>query len=262
MTWAVNHPNRRQRVGSGTWTSARTTTRPVRVPWVGLFIALLGAWGGIVAFIGPLFGYHATTTSSWQWTTTNWLLHLVPGAMALVAGLSILGWTTRWASFKARGALAFAALLAIVAGAWFVIGPALWPWFESSAAYGPATDAQTSFVNQVGANLGPGVLLAMLGGMALKTAMSAPRMVSAEEPVAGEPVADAEPRAAGGYDSGYASHAGPGPAAAGDPAAERTGTEPGVMSDPTATTAAERDPGAERGFGTDAARTDPDLPPA
>lgn len=191
MTWAVNHPNRRQGVGSASWSAAETTTRPVRVPWVGLFIALLGAWGGIVAFVGPAFGYEPTSTASWQWTTANWLLHLVPGAMALVAGLAILAWTTNWGTLRARGVLAIAALLAIVAGAWFVIGPALWPWFQSTAPYGPATDSGTSFLNQVGANLGPGVLLAMLGGMALKTAFSARRMATGGEPVAGSPMGGA-----------------------------------------------------------------------
>ncbi|MCL2394597.1 MAG: hypothetical protein FWC87_07915 [Acidimicrobiaceae bacterium] len=221
MTWAVNHPNRQQRLGSTTWTAAGATTRPVRVPWVGFLIALLGAWAGIVAFVGPAFGYEATATSTWQWTTANWLLHLIPGAMALVAGLGILAWTTDWGSLRARGVLAIAALLAIVAGGWLVIGPALWPWFQSSPAYGPAADAGTSFLHQVGANLGPGLLLAMLGGMALKTALAARRMAGGGEPVAGAP-------AAGGTDTTGVPEAGgyPDPATADPATADPTMTDP------------------------------------
>lgn len=233
MTWAVNHPNR-QGLGSTTWSATGTTTRPVRVPWLGLLIALLGAWGGIVAFVGPAFGYEPTSASTWQWTTANWLLHLVPGAMAVVAGLAILAWSTNWASLWARGALAIAALAAIVAGAWFVIGPALWPWFQSTPAYGPASDAGTSFLNQVGANLGPGVLLAMLGGMALKTAAAARRMAVGTGPVPAAPAAGADVPD-GGYvpDAGYADGAttadptSPATPSA-DPASPTTQYDPGI----------------------------------
>jgi hypothetical protein len=168
MTWAVNHPQHRSRWHHEAMPRVRLA-RPLRVGVTALSMAVLGAWGAIVAFIGPEFGYHATAASSWQWTTTNWLLHLIPGAMALVAGLVILGLSP---SVRVRGVLGLAAVTTIVAGAWFVIGPALWPWFESSSAYGPASGAGTSFVNQVGANLGVGLLLAILGGMALKTAMA------------------------------------------------------------------------------------------
>jgi hypothetical protein len=184
MTWAVNRPRHGQRWEDATL-PATGTGGAVRAGWAGLLTVLLGAWGAIVAFVGPEFGYRATATGSWQWTTTNWLLHLVPGAVGVVAGLLILSWAPGWASARARGALGLAALLTVAAGAWFVIGPALWPWFESSAAYGPASDAQTSFVNQVGANLGPGILLAVLGGMALKTATTGsagPELSPEQEP--------------------------------------------------------------------------------
>jgi hypothetical protein len=175
MTWAVNQPGAHRLQQPGV--STMGTSRPIHIGWAGALTVLLGAWGAIVAFVGPEFGYRATTTASWQWTTTNWLLHLVPGALAVVAGLALLGLvagTTR----LSRAVLAFAALATIVAGAWLVVGPALWPWFESSAAYGPARDAQTSFANQVGANLGPGLLLAVLGGMALKETLVAGRTIT------------------------------------------------------------------------------------
>jgi hypothetical protein len=67
-----------------------------------------------------------------------------------------------------------------------VIGPALWPVFESGSPYGPAATAQTSFTNQIGANLGPGLLLVLLGAMIYQS-------VGASRPA---PVYDASPAGA------------------------------------------------------------------
>jgi hypothetical protein len=131
---------------------------------------LLAAWGGIAAFVGPEFGYRPTTASSWQWTTTNWLLHLVPGAVGVAAGLLIMSRAPARAG--SRGLQWLGALGALVAGAWFVLGPSAWPIFESSPAYHAAFSARAEFLNHLGANLGPGFLLAVLGGMALKTGLT------------------------------------------------------------------------------------------
>ncbi|MGI8491885.1 MAG: hypothetical protein ACR2NJ_03865 [Acidimicrobiales bacterium] len=135
---------------------------------VGLVTLLAAAWGAVSVFIGPLFDYRPTSSSSWDWTTANWLLHLVPGAVGFLAGIMILGSTPRTKAIT-RGTFGLAGLLAVAAGAWFVIGPALWPTFESTSPYGAATSAGASFVNQLGANLGPGLFLAAFGGMALKS---------------------------------------------------------------------------------------------
>lgn len=168
MTGAVHHQRgRRGKLGSageGDWAG----TRPLGMSVIGLVILITAAWGGVVGFIGPLFGYRPTSSGSWQWTTVNWLLHLVPGAVGVVAGLAILGSSPRHRAVT-RGTFGLAGLLAVAAGAWFVIGPALWPVFESGQPYGPASSADTSFVHQLGANLGPGLLLAIFGGMALKS---------------------------------------------------------------------------------------------
>jgi hypothetical protein len=133
---------------------------------IGVLIAFLGAWVAVVAFVGPEFGYRATASASWQWTTTNWLLHLLPGAVAVLAGLIILG---RAHSGSGRG-VGFAGLLAALAGAWLILGPSLWPWLEASHAYLPTADAGTSFLRQAGANLAPGILLVAFGSMVLRAA--------------------------------------------------------------------------------------------
>jgi hypothetical protein len=146
-----------------------TVVRPSGVALVGLFVLLLGAWAGIVGYVGPVFGFNATTSSAWAWTRTNWILHLLPGAVAFVAGLLVLSQVR--ALFAWRWSFATAGLLAVAAGAWLVIGPVASPLFESAHVYGPSTGSLAAFANQVGAYLGPGLVLVALGGMSLKSAL-------------------------------------------------------------------------------------------
>ena len=178
MALAVDQPHQRRwsrRSEVVTPSGVRATVRPLGAAGVGLLGGLVGAWGAISVFVGPDFGYRPTAAGAWQWTTNNWLLHLVPGAVAVAAGLMIMSLSPgRRAGAGTGGALGFAALMLIGAGAWFVIGPALWPTFESTAPFATATSTGTSFVNQLGASLGPGLLLAMLGGMALKAGIARP----------------------------------------------------------------------------------------
>ncbi len=178
MTWAVDRPNHRhwgRRSTTVSGAGVRVEVRPVGAAEVGLLAALVGAWGALSVFVGPYFGYQPTSADAWSWTTQNWLLHLVPGAAAVLAGLMILSASPGRHRRAGHGApIGLAALILVCAGAWFVIGPALWPTFESGQPFATGTDAWTSFVNQVGSSLGPGILLAMLGGMAFKAVMARP----------------------------------------------------------------------------------------
>jgi hypothetical protein len=168
---------------------------------VGLLAALVGAWGAISVFVGPIFGWHPTSTSAWDWTMQNWLLHLIPGAVAIGAGLIIL-MTSAARNASTRAPLGLSALLLVAAGSWFVLGPVVWPIFYSGPAFTPGTDATTNFVNQLGSSLGPGLLLAILGGMALKAGLARPAVAvdeggppSGESPTAAEPVVEQAPAA-------------------------------------------------------------------
>ncbi len=177
MTWAISHPRRHQQVRRAEVVVPRAGTRafvrPIGVTGIGFLTVLFAAWGGICVFVGPLFGYKPTSTEAWQWTMQNWLLHLVPGVVGVLAGLMMLSMVSSRGG--RRGGLGLAALMAMAAGIWFVIGPATWPLFESSAPYAQATSANMDFLNQLGANLGPGLLLAILGGMAFKAGIAKPR---------------------------------------------------------------------------------------
>jgi hypothetical protein len=188
MTWAIEHPQRHRRFGrfgrdrqiEAAPAGVRAWARPLGAGGVGVWTLLLGAWAGIAVFVGPLFGYRPTTSSAWDWTTQNWLLHLVPGAVAVFAGLMMLG-TIGARGAARRSGISMASLMTMAAGAWLVIGPSAYRWFHSAAAFAATGSARSDFINQIGANLGPGVLLAILGGMALKAGIANPRVVLEHE---------------------------------------------------------------------------------
>ncbi len=146
-----------------------TMTRPTGMAMVGFLTVLTGAWAGIVAFVGPVWGYNAAGTTSWAWNANHWLLHLIPGAVGVVAGLFMMARAGSGHRAVTRSGFGLSGLLAAGAGAWLILGPAVWPMIYSGPVYGPATDHMAAFLNALGANLGPGILLVLFGGMALKS---------------------------------------------------------------------------------------------
>jgi hypothetical protein len=187
MALAANHPHRlgwsRFRSGHAAAVEPRVRVRPLGASFSGLMALLVGTWAAIAVYVGPYFGYRPTTSQTWVWNMQNWMLHLAPGAVAAVAGLILLamGPTRRT---LLGGALTLPALLLLLAGGWFVIGPAAWPLIESGPAFATATTMKAAFVNQVGTTLGPGVILAILGGMALKAGIARPVVEPLPEPAA------------------------------------------------------------------------------
>jgi len=134
---------------------------------------LVGAWGAVATFIGPYFGWHPTSRNTWAWITQNWLLHLIPGAVAVAAGLMLLAMMPARRMGTSRP-LVLPAVLLMAAGAWFVIGPLAWPTFHSGPAFEPLVSAGRNLVNQACASMAPGLILAALGGMALKAGIARP----------------------------------------------------------------------------------------
>ena len=151
-------------VGEG---RSRTANPPYRlsIEMAGFLTLLLGAWGGIIPYVGPTFGFSADGAPSWTWNLAHSMLFLVPGAAAVVAGLLIMveGLSTGPAR---RSVLGLAGLLAAICGAWFVIGPIAWP-----AVNGPAFFSGASAVREleywIGYSLGPGALLLACGAFVL-----------------------------------------------------------------------------------------------
>lgn len=102
------------RTRRGTWAIPRS-----RGVVNGFAILILGIWGGIIPFVGPYFHYAYINYHGFSFPTYGRLwLDILPGALAVLAGLWLIGTAN-------RATAAFAAMLAAVAGGWFLIGPSL-----------------------------------------------------------------------------------------------------------------------------------------
>lgn len=129
----------------------------------GLLTLLLGAWAGIVAYVGPSFGFSADGASAWSWTFAHGMLFLLPGAGAFLAGaLTMMG-----AATDRKAVLGFAGLLAAVCGAWLVVGPVAWPVLGHAAFFRTVPSGTRDLDYWIGYALGPGGLLIALGAFIL-----------------------------------------------------------------------------------------------
>ena len=124
---------------------------------------LEAAWAGVAPYVGPVFGWDPTTHTSWHWALAPGLLALVPGAVGVVAGLSMLSSSARLRLGIGRLSLVAAGALAVLAGGWLVVGPSAWPALHHGASYLLPGSATRLLTANVGLSYGPGVLLAVLG---------------------------------------------------------------------------------------------------
>ena len=153
----------------------------------GLLIALLGLWGGLVAFIGPYFDYSFGVNEAWHFTTDRLWLNILPGAAAVVGGLLI--------AFSARRAVLRAgALLALIAGAWFVVGPAVsLTWESATGPIGrPLFGSVRQMLELVGYFYGLGALIVAFAAYSLGR-VSSLSAVAAREPAGVTAARPAEP---------------------------------------------------------------------
>src|SRR5260370_1222167 len=82
----------------------------------GVLLILLGAWGGLVPFVGPYFRYAYMPDTAWHFALARLWLEIVPGAAAVLGGVLV--------AVSARRLLASGgATLAALAGGWCVLGP-------------------------------------------------------------------------------------------------------------------------------------------
>jgi hypothetical protein len=129
----------------------------------GLLLILLGAWGGLIPFIGPYFHYAYTPDKAWSYTTGRLWLEILPGAAALLGGLVVL--------VSARRPLAMTgAFLAALGGAWFVVGNLVSTfWNGSSPQAGvPAGGTITRLaLEELGFFGGLGVVIVFFAALAL-----------------------------------------------------------------------------------------------
>jgi hypothetical protein len=124
----------------------------------GLLLILLGAWGALIPFIGPNINWAYTVDPAWTWTAAKGWLEVFPGVAAAVGGLLLL-------VSGNRATAMFGGWLAVLAGAWFVVGRA----FASTLAIGDvgqpvaSTDLKRALL-EVTYFTGLGALIVFLGG--------------------------------------------------------------------------------------------------
>jgi hypothetical protein len=155
----ATHPGAIQRVGM--W--ERTHVRRSRGMISGIALVLLGIWGGIIPFIGPLFSFAYTPDTAWQFTMGRLWLEILPAAATVLGGLVLLG-------SASRVAIQLGAWLAAAAGAWFVVGQLfsrLWTGGAPAAGV-PAGSSTTQIVlEQVAFFAGLGVVIVFFAALAL-----------------------------------------------------------------------------------------------
>lgn len=134
---------------------------------VAVLVSLVGAWGGLVPFIGPTFGLDADGTHAWKWSLAHAVLWVSPGATALLVGLIII----KQSRAVGRAGPLITGLVVAICGAWFVVGPLVWPTFEHGHVIFLLQSPTRVLVREVGWSLAPGAALLLLGGCAIGLAL-------------------------------------------------------------------------------------------
>jgi hypothetical protein len=128
----------------------------------GVLLVLLGAWGGLVPFIGPTFHFAYTPDKAWVYNSGRLWLEILPGIAAVVGGLILLAASYRPLAW-------FGAWLAALSGAWFAVGTVLAPaWRNGSITAGaPVGGTARRAIEQLGFFTGLGLVIMLFAALAL-----------------------------------------------------------------------------------------------
>jgi hypothetical protein len=172
----------------------------------GMIIVIGGLWGALIPYVGPYFHYSLGPDRTWTWTTGRLWLDLLPGIAAIIGGSLLLA-AGPWPTGR------LGALIALIAGVWFVVGPDLSYIWQAGGAQGVAHGSRVvRALEALGYHTGLGVLIAALAAYALPGFLRAPAPVLAEDAA----LAEGGTAAARRRDRAPAAAADPAPAAAAD----------------------------------------------
>ena len=148
----------------------------------GLILVVLGLWGALIPFVGPYFDYSFGVNSTWHYTSDRLWLDILPGALTIIGGLLLIGARTRSAGI-------FAGWLALIGGAWFVVGPAVsLTWESGQGPIGqPLFGSTRQMLELVGYFYGLGALVLAFSAFSIGRFMSRPRLATEAGAVASGP---------------------------------------------------------------------------
>jgi MFS family permease len=126
----------------------------------GFVLVLLGIWGAVIPFVGPYFDYTYTPDEPWTWTAARGTLQVLPGAVAVLAGLLLL-----LATHRVAGQLA--GWLGVAAGAWFVLGPVFAPLLNIGDLGLPIGGRDRAVATNVGMFYGLGAVMIAVSAAAV-----------------------------------------------------------------------------------------------
>lgn len=150
----------------------------------GLLLVVFGAWGALIPFIGPYLDFAFTPDQGWVWTVGRGWLEVLPGVVAVLGGLLLL-------TSGNRATAMLGGWLAVIAGAWFIVGRALAGQLGIGDAGIPiaVTDAKRVAL-ELAYFSGLGAVIVFLGALALgRLSIRSVRDVAyARRPAVAEPV--------------------------------------------------------------------------
>jgi hypothetical protein len=175
-------------------TSRSTGTHASRVVMVrsrgvlaGTLLVVLGIWGALVPFVGQHFGY-GFSPSNGSWTAGRGWLEVLPGVATVVGGLLLIGSGNRLTAMVGGW-------LAVAAGAWFVLGTVVAPWWNAGSIGTPLGDAHHGVWERLGMFDGLGVMIVLIAAIAVgRTSVVGVRDVAAAENRATSASAQPAPR--------------------------------------------------------------------
>lgn len=156
---------------------------PASVGVLSMLAFLVAGWGAAVPFAGASFGFGADGHAAWFWDVQRVVIGLLPGIAGMVAAVVILASLPMLRRQAGTPGLAMAGTLMILAGAWFIVGPAA-SRVVLSRGYFVAAPPLRLLANQIGWALGPGVILAVCGAFAIGWSMRQRRVLARLAPVA------------------------------------------------------------------------------
>ncbi|REE99807.1 hypothetical protein [Thermomonospora umbrina] len=126
----------------------------------GVLLLLLGLWGGLVPFAGPYADFAFTPDEPWHVTGDRLLLSVAPAVATVLGGLIVL-------AVAHRAVAVLGAWLAVLGGAWFVVGGPLSVLWDARGVGAPLGGEGRRVAEELTFFTGLGAAVVFLGALAL-----------------------------------------------------------------------------------------------